>query len=36
MRTSINVRSNKGIPISSKIVQEKSEKARALKHRLGF
>ena len=35
---SINVKSTKGIPISSKIVQEKTkeEKAKALKNRLGF
>lgn len=38
MRVSINVKSNKGIPISSKIVQDnaKEEKAKILKNRLGF
>lgn len=48
LRVSVNVRSTKGIPISSKIIQEKTmsskivhektkeEKAKALKNRIGF
>ena len=38
MRVSVNVRSPKGIPISSKIIQEKSkeEKTKMLKNRIGF
>ena len=38
MRISVNVRSNKGIPITSKMVQEKGrdEKVKAIKSRIGF
>jgi hypothetical protein len=38
LRISLHTRSTKSIPISSKIVLEKSkeEKAKALKHRIGF
>ena len=38
MRVSVNVRSTKGIPISSKIIQEKAkeDKVKALKNRIGF
>ena len=38
MRVSVNMRSNKGIPVTSKLVQEKTrdEKMKAIKNRINY